>query len=406
MSAAWLLLFLPMAQDDESAAARALRFLARHQAEDGSWGRFETSCRCRSLVPLETPLALAVDEQVERRFQPLFEQLASDAIVAREKAQQEIHRLGAPVVPLLQRHLRHSDPEIALRCRGTLAALWNSDLDLRARWTGLGPAVGEDFPVTATGLAILCYLEMGYTHLSKDQVVDPDGRAYGYGQVVKRAVKWLMQRQSPDGAFSVRNPLAQAIAATAMSELYGMTAAQVLRDPAISGIAFLKTMTSSDLDFLAWAGIAFQSAQTSGLPDSTPGPGEQILQVLATRESPSAAAGSLFLAVWRKKATEGLKKKVSALRVKDLSPAESWLAITAVHAAWGHPSAELSAWREQVWSILPPTQVRSGGCDHGSWSRHGHGREDRLITTMYAALTMARLCARSCNHRVPVRKQG
>jgi hypothetical protein len=400
MAAALLLLLLATAQESESASSRGLRFLARHQAEDGSWGEFEDSCRCPDRLPLETPLPIPVDEQVERRFAPLLEQLSADAAATREQAHRAIQALGSRAVPLLQRQLHHTDPEVASRCRTVLAGLWESDPAVLELRRGLQKSEPHDIRVLATGLALLCYLEVGYSHVSKVEFQDPNGRTYQYGQVVKRATRWLLDHQATDGAFS-RDPVTHAVAATAMSENYGMTASARFKEPAENAMTFLKTLECYDTRFLVWAGLALHSAHYSELTGSTAESCEQLARVLAQQDSPSAAAGTLMFAGCRKKGTKELMKRVSGLRANDLSPEELLLATSAM-AAWSpRGSDQRSAWTTQLYDVLRPAQVLKPGCERGSWSLEGNGRKDRLITTMYALLAMERSHLRCWGPFVP-----
>ncbi len=105
--------------------------------------------------------------------------------------------------------------------------------------------------IGGTGLSLLSLLGAGYTHLSKDEFPDPStpGRMLKPGEVVKKGFAWLLARQSPDGRFGGPGPdpiLNHSIAAFALSESYGMTAAQVLLEPAQRAIAHLATSQSAN----------------------------------------------------------------------------------------------------------------------------------------------------------------
>src|SRR6185436_1207092 len=173
-----VLLLLAPAQESESAVGRALRFLARHQAEDGSWGTMEPSCRCRPRLPIDTALQIPIRKEVEARFRRLLTDLADDGPDVRDRAQREVEALGAGAVPLLQKSLTHADPEVVRRCRESLRTIWASDPTVRSLCLQLKRAPEEGFQVKATSLALLCFLAGGYTHLSRDQHRDPDGRVY------------------------------------------------------------------------------------------------------------------------------------------------------------------------------------------------------------------------------------
>ena len=80
-----------------------------------------------------------------------------------------------------------------------------------------------------TAMALLSLLGAGYSQLSKDEY---DG--LHFGQVVKKALLWLIQDQREDGSFrSIHDAgFDQALASQALGEAYGMTASQHLKEPA------------------------------------------------------------------------------------------------------------------------------------------------------------------------------
>jgi hypothetical protein len=186
-------------QAAESPVTRALLYLARHQAEDGSWGQVEPSCRCRPRFPIDTALPIPLEKKIEARFPPLLKQLADDRADVRDRAQREVEGLGAAAVPLLQRSLKHEDPEVARRCREALRTIWAKDPTVRTLCLQPGRVPEEGLQVKATGLALLCFLAGGYSHLSKDQYPDFGGKVFAYGDVVRKAAAWLLSRQGADG---------------------------------------------------------------------------------------------------------------------------------------------------------------------------------------------------------------
>src|SRR4030095_7543244 len=125
-------------QATENAVTRALLYLARHQAEDGSWGPVEPSCRCRPRLPITTALPMPVEKELEARSHHLLTQLAEDGAEVRDRAQREVEGLGAGAVPLLQRSLNHADAEVARRCRETLRTIWAKDPTVRTLCCQLG----------------------------------------------------------------------------------------------------------------------------------------------------------------------------------------------------------------------------------------------------------------------------
>jgi len=133
--------------------------------------------------------------------------------------------------------------------------------------------------VGITSVILLSYLGAGYSHLSKD--------AYGgicFGDVVKDGLKFLMSRQGSDGCIGEKKAdylVNHALAATAISEAYGMSATLLFKSPATSAIAFLASRQAGDGGWSPSGGdtgespvsglavMALKSAQLSELDYST-----------------------------------------------------------------------------------------------------------------------------------------
>lgn len=102
----------------------------------------------------------------------------------------------------------------------------------------------------ATSIALLSLLGAGYSNLSKDEFADPQNpnQTIKIGQVVKKGLGWLLEHQAPDGRVrSGRDGiLNHALAALALSEAYGMTASQPLKEPAQSAIDWLAAHQSEN----------------------------------------------------------------------------------------------------------------------------------------------------------------
>jgi len=150
-----------------------------------------------------------------------------------------------------------------------------------------GPRCGGDgdssYDTGVTGLSILAFLGAGYSSLSKDEFpdsVDPE-RVLRFGETVKRGLQWLLAHQDPEGCVGERGSkfmYNHAVAALALSEAYGMTASQVLRDPAQKAIDFLIAAQNpgkawrygvkpgdNDSSVSGWAVMALKSAELSEL---------------------------------------------------------------------------------------------------------------------------------------------
>jgi len=128
-----------------------------------------------------------------------------------------------------------------------------------------------------TGLALLAFLAAGHTHR--------DGE---YQDEVRRALEYLLQSQSPDGSLGGRGALYEfmychAMAACALSEAYGMTHDQRLREPVERAIAYsvaaqdpvgggwrYRPGTPGDTSQLGWQLLALKSADLAGIPMPEP----------------------------------------------------------------------------------------------------------------------------------------
>ena len=94
-----------------------------------------------------------------------------------------------------------------------------------------------------TGLALLCFLGAGFSHESKQDIVDTAmAKRYKIGDVVKRGLEWLRKRQNQDGSFTPNRPFMynEALATMAMTEAYGLTQNRYWKDPAQKGINLIQ----------------------------------------------------------------------------------------------------------------------------------------------------------------------
>jgi len=147
-----------------------------------------------------------------------------------------------------------------------------------------GKCVGAgdpDFTVGETALSVLAFLGAGYTHLSKDEYPNElTGGTLKFGDVVKKALQYLLAQQDPEGAVGPRTSLKfmynHAIASLALSEAYGMTTSDILKGPAQKAIDFLVASQNpgkgwrysskpgdNDTSVTGWAAMALKSAELS-----------------------------------------------------------------------------------------------------------------------------------------------
>ncbi len=145
---------------------------------------------------------------------------------------------------------------------------------------GLGYA---EYDAGVTGLSLLAFLGAGYTHLTKETYIDPvTKKTVRYGEVVRKAVIWLVDNQDAEGCFGGRHGAKymynHTVAALAMAEAYGLTNATLFKDSAQRGIDFLcqaqnpykawrytKRCDDNDTSVTGWAVMALKSADMAGL---------------------------------------------------------------------------------------------------------------------------------------------
>ncbi|MCC6739883.1 MAG: hypothetical protein IT452_12620, partial [Planctomycetia bacterium] len=141
----------------------------------------------------------------------------------------------------------------------------------------------NEYDAGVTGLSVLAFLGVGYTHLSKETYVDPvTKKRVCYGEVVRNGLKWLMKEQDPEGCFGGQRGgkymYNHAVAALAMAEAYGLSNAPLFKDSAQRGIDFLcqaqnpykawrytKRCGDNDTSVTGWAVMALKSAELAEL---------------------------------------------------------------------------------------------------------------------------------------------
>lgn len=98
----------------------------------------------------------------------------------------------------------------------------------------------DQFDVGNTGIALLAFLGAGHTPASKEKIFP--GHALTYGDVVKRAIKYLINVQDASGRIGPevdKYMYNHTIAGLALTEGYGMTGLAMLRNPAQKAVEFL-----------------------------------------------------------------------------------------------------------------------------------------------------------------------
>jgi hypothetical protein len=319
---------------------------------------------------------------------------------------------------------------------------WDSDgFAAECGRTVKGSCGGPGYPEYDTGvtsLALLAFLGAGYTHLSRDVYDD-----ICFGTVVKKGVQWLIANQDTEGCVGGRSASKylynHSIAALALSEAYGMTTSEILKEPAQRSIHFLIASQNpglawryaarcgdNDTSVTGWAVMALKSAKISGLqapPSGYDGAKAWLNQVTGAdcrvgynardtgkvvvenknehfdhHETLAAIGVMSRIFMSKNRADPALKGGVDHL-LKDL-PAWNgtkidfyywYCASLALFQFDGPRGASWKAWDEHMKNALVTNQKRrSDGCQNGSWDpidRWGF-EGGRVYSTAINALTL------------------
>jgi hypothetical protein len=331
----------------------ALRYLARHQREDGSWGEKPQSCSC----PNPPTRDVTRCEPVE--VAPLIRALGGDSPERRAEAHEELRVLGQRALPYILEGARDPDPEVRSRCAA-----------LRRDLEPFAPGGGD---AELTGLALLAFLGAGYSHFSKDV---HDG--IRFGTVVQKGFQWMMARQKESGAFDLRDPIADTIATLALSEAFGLTSSPLYKDDAQQAVDRAALRAMADARGMIWKGMVLKSAEIAdlALPKKA---AEDNLEALQNRPAESlqrAGAGLISIFVERKKTSASL----GGLQLLDplrLDAETLYLGTLAKFQLDGPEGPWWSAWKRQYQPRLHSLQIRGKDkCERGSWT--GDGFRGRL----------------------------
>jgi hypothetical protein len=366
---------------------RALLYLARHQHEDGSWGRPPEHCECLMMHPLEIR-GPEPNTQTRLQFADYCRQLRSDQADERERAEKGITQLGLPALRLLQEAWDFPDLETRWRCRSALSNLWTT----RGLWKQFRAVEfprSVDLELRATSLALLSFTGTGYSIFSRDRRPDPfDGtRSFEFGAVVKKALRWLLERQLQDGSFGAVQPESNLIAALVLSEQYGITGRTSLRVPATLAVEYALRLAPRDARSRLWQEFVRQSAILSELsvPPGDPGP---ILRRLDSDPSPFSAAGTVILSSFYKRPCgEALLGVLRRLEGRLTAEERFWNSL-AMCRMYPLRSDERRKWIEKhPYSTWRGRQITEIQCDRGTWPDDCRTFESQLMATMFNAMT-------------------
>jgi len=321
---------------------------------------------------------------------------------------------------------------------------WSSEgFDARcgdAKCSGKGD---RDHDAGVTGLSVLAFLGAGFTQLSKDEFPDPvePGRTLRFGEVVKKGLQWLLSHQDPEGCVGERGTKymnGHAIASLALSEAYGMTASQPLKEPAQKAIDFLiaaqnpgkgwrysAKCSDNDTSVSGWAVMALKSAELSELafprstydgamawldqvsdeqgktgyvargfaPQMIVGPNDQF-----DHHETMSAVGQLSRIFIQKKKSDPRLQSVNLL-VADLPEWKGtkidfnywYFGSLAVFQYDGPEGPMWKKWNEPMKNALVPNQkTANAGCQKGSWEPASRWANEggRVWATAINALTL------------------
>jgi hypothetical protein len=341
-------LLLAWAQESLGPVERELLALARHQGEDGLWGRRPSECVCL-VDPVWPEAAGEGDPALTIRVKELIDRLSDDAIGAREAAERELFRIGRPAVSQLRRAATGADGESAARCRGILDRLGRG---LEAADPGL------------TGLAVLSFLGAGYSHLSKDTY---DGICFG--TAVRRGLDALKTRQAEDGSYDPKDPVSNAWAALAMVEAYGLTGSDRWKQSAEIGLASVERAGSKDARQALWWIVVARAGSFAAIRKDLADAMRAVRGRLAEMEGMLSEIGDVVLDWWIDRRRGGPRAEALVSIDPDSLDGEGrFLLLLGVRTGLKFGGQPQRAWRERLRERLvqfPPSvcglpQLRAG----------------------------------------------
>ncbi|HLF94900.1 MAG TPA: prenyltransferase/squalene oxidase repeat-containing protein [Planctomycetota bacterium] len=338
--------------------SEALRFLARHQRPDGSWGERPGTCTC----PRDEARAAADAASVTR----LLRALDADDPIARDTAMQELRGFDETALPHLRAAVKDPDPEIAKVC----AALCRR-LELATKGAG---------DVELTALALLAFLGAGYSPLSKDVY---DG--VPIGPAAQKGLEWLAARQKGTGAFDAKDPVADAVAALATSEAFGLTNRESLKEDAQKGIGRIAAAEMKETRGLVWKGMALKSAEISGLTVARTAAADNFKALAARKDATAEAAYPMISIFHHRNQQDPRLSAIGNLDPDRLGTEDLYFADLGVFQYDGPKGTLWKAWLVRIKERVLPGQVSGKQlCSRGSWD--GIGLRGRLRGTALQGL--------------------
>jgi hypothetical protein len=369
MMLAAVLVFWASPQQGEDLVGLGLRYLARHQAPTGAWGRRQASCDCPAEPPPPDP---AVPAALVARIDALIAGLDDDDFRRRDQALADLIDIGPPAQPRLR----------SAAADGSAEAQWRAKRALRR----IGVLeTSED--VEATSMALLAFLGAGYTQLAR-----PVSDGTDFGKVVKEGLQWLLAQEGPDGSFEGANAAAQAWGALALAEAYGMTASAPLKEPAQKAIDYIVAHPAMNARTLFYQGMALKSAELSELP--FPGAAsERTVRALAAKRADEpasifirAATQVLQIFTYKTKQRVDLSAALPGIDPCRMEMETVYAVGLAMFQADGPSGPAWKAYHERLREWIVPGQDHvSGKCERGTWA--AEGTRARIRTSALATLS-------------------
>lgn len=359
---------LAAAQQGEGAVDLGLRYLARHQSTDGSWGRRVAGCGCPAEPGRPTP---AADEPTAARIDALLRDFDHEDAGRRDAAQKALVAIGAPAVVPVQAAALAGSVEFRARCGATVDEI---------------RAAGTAGDVEFTGMAVLAYLGAGFSPLSKGEV---EGRPLG--AVVGSGLRWLIDRQKPDGSFGGGTAAADAWAALALCEAFGLTAVEKYREPAQIAVDHLVANPAIDARGLLYQGMALKSAEISDL-EMPKRALEGRYKALAAKRAHEPWSVSLLASIQLLQvfSLKNLRLRdhsgLSGIPVSRMEMETVYVLSLALFQIDGPRGPLWSAHNEEAKLWVIPGQVHEHGrCDRGAWA--ATGTRERIKSAALATLS-------------------
>lgn len=320
----------------------ALVWVVKHQRPDGSWGSLKGGCEC--FGRWVEPKPVTKDPEVAKRAKPLLDLLRTGALSERDRASADLLKMRETVEPFLSEAAQDPDPEFRVRVRSLLDTI-------RA-----GRDQGD---LEATALALLVLSGAGYSHQSKDRL---DGVCPG--EAISKGIQWLVDRQRADGGIGEGRDLRpeQAMAALALSQVYGTSGSRCYQEPAaaacgwVVGLQGKNGSCNDEVELTCWCLLVLVSADATGEDrEGFRGHADRIARAAAWLRDRPKKEGALELAasVLAVRCVEGgqdagVLGKLAASKAADLNPRTRFQVTFALYKADGPVGTHWSKWFERI----------------------------------------------------------